>query len=81
MCFDSTVESGYFEVIGLKKELRIIRIDSEKRVKKMRMTDQECRASVCKREGGEGGGVTMIDHLVSGPVPFPSCSLIADSCQ
>ena len=62
-----TVESAYFEVIRIKNELRIIRIHRERELKKMLMTDQECRASV------HGGG--------SGPTPFLSCSLIADSCM
>ena len=35
-----TVESGYFEVIGINKGLRIIRIHREKRVKKMWVTYQ-----------------------------------------
>ena len=46
-----TVESAYFEVIQIKKdvelsEIRVIRIHREREFKKMWMTDQECLASV-----------------------------------
>ena len=68
-----TVEFPYFEVIRIKKGLRIIQNSNyqnaySKRIfKKMWMTDQKCCTSV------QGGG--------GGPNPFLSCSLIADSCE
>ena len=49
------LQSSYFEVIRIKKGLRIIRIHRERELKKMWMTDQKCTS--VQGGGGGGGGV------------------------
>ena len=67
----STVESAYFEVIRIKKGLRIIQNSNyqntqRKRGKKMWMTDQKCRYA---------GGWGQIQHLVVALLQTPACNI------